>query len=125
MSYTDLPPVGGDHDPCWTAWGIHETEIGDEHWMHNMEHGGVVFLYNCPGGCEPEIQEMSDFVDEHWGTSLLTPYSLMDSRFAAVAWGVRLVTDCLDMEAMGAFYDAHADQGPESTSSMPPTDCMD
>jgi hypothetical protein len=125
MTYVDLPPVGGDHDPCWAAWGVYEAEIGDENWVHNMEHGAVVFLYNCPEGCESEVQEMSTFVEEHWGHSLLSPYSLMESRFAVVAWGVRLVTECLDMDAMAQFYEIHVDHAPESTTSMPPEDCME
>ncbi len=125
LVYTDLPPVGGDHDPCWAPWGVYEAEIGDEHWVHNMEHGGVVFLYNCPEDCEAEVEEMTAFVDDHWGTSLLAPYALMDSTFAVAAWGVRYVSDCFELEAAATFYEAHVDQGPESTSSMPPEGCMD
>ncbi len=125
LAYSDLPPVGGDHDPCWVDWGVHDAEVGDEHWVHNMEHGGVVFLYNCPEGCEAEVEEMSTFVDEHWGTSLLAPYTLMDAGFAVAAWGVRLVSDCFELDAASAFYESHVDQGPESTSSMPPEGCMD
>jgi len=104
---------------------VYEAEIGDEHWVHNMEHGAVVFLYNCPDGCATEVEQMVQFVDAHWGTSLLAPYSLMDSKFALAAWGVRLVSECFDLEAAEAFYASHVDQGPESTSSMPPDRCMD
>jgi hypothetical protein len=125
VDYEDTPPTGGNHDPCWAAWGEHAEELADEQWVHNMEHGGVVLLYNCPGGCETERASLAGFVEDHPGNSLLAPYADMDGSFAIVAWRHRLETDCLDMDAFTTFYDTHVDQAPESTQSMPPAACMD
>ncbi len=125
VDYADRPLTGGNHDPCWAAWGEHTNELPDENWVHNMEHGGVVLLYNCPEGCENERASMAQFVEDRWGTTLLSPYAGLDESFAIVAWGFSLVTSCLDMEAFGTFYDTHVDRGPESTQSLPPAGCMD
>lgn len=120
--YPDPPPAGGDHNPCWATWGVHTDPVPDELWVHNLEHGGIVYLYNCPSGCDAEKAELASFAD---GKSfvLVTPYSEMSKKFAAVAWGWRLVTDCVDMDAFAAFYDEHVDQAPESISSDPPSSC--
>ncbi|MBA2321104.1 MAG: DUF3105 domain-containing protein [Deltaproteobacteria bacterium] len=53
--YEDPPPSSGDHDGCWSRWGVHVDPVPDERWVHNLEHGGVVFLYDCPEGCAEEV----------------------------------------------------------------------
>ncbi len=35
--------------------------------MHNLEHGGVVFLYNCPLGCEDEIADLQSVMEARPG----------------------------------------------------------
>ncbi|MET0283870.1 MAG: DUF3105 domain-containing protein [Polyangiales bacterium] len=122
--YTDLPPVGGDHNQCWANWGVHETELADENWVHNLEHGGIVFLYNCAsGGCANEVDTMRVFVSGRT-QALLTPYAALPTRFAVVAWGVRLTTNCFDMPAFQRFYPQHVDNAPESIASDPPRSCQ-
>lgn len=125
VDYTELPPTSGDHDPCWAEWGVHTEELRAENWVHNMEHGGVIFLYNCPDGCADDIEAMSQLVEEFGEHYVLTPYSLMDSAYAVVAWEHRLLLGCADIDAMRSFYLAHVDQGPESTTSPPAEGCMD
>lgn len=122
--YDDPPPMGGNHNACWAEWGVHTEEVGDEHWVHNMEHGGVVFLYNCPDGCDEEVTELTQYVTSVGSLALLTPYSEMPYRFAAVSWGWRLLQDCLDMDTMDVFYTNHVGEGPESSSANPPDGCM-
>ena len=122
IPYADLPPAGGPHNPCWAAFGVHETPVPAERWVHNLEHGGVVFLYNCPEGCDTEVEQLQTLVD---GTpqALLTEYEGLPARFAVVAWGHRLVSDCFDSEAFLAFYADHVDQAPESITAGPPAGC--
>lgn len=123
VDYTDVPPTSGDHDPCWAPWGVHETEVPDERWVHNLEHGGVVLLYNCPDGCDAEVDALAAMVEERGAFGLLTPYAALPARFAAVSWGHRYVTDCFDPEALEAFWDARANRAPESLTSDPSPSC--
>ncbi len=124
VAYDTKPPMGGDHNACWAEWGVHAEAVADENWVHNLEHGGVVFLYNCPDGCETEVEQLSGYVTALGPTALLTPYAEMEDRFAAVSWGWRLLQDCLDLSAMQTFYANHVDQGPESSTSGPADGCM-
>jgi len=122
--YDDLPPAGGDHNPCWAEWAVYDTELPDENWVHNLEHGGIVYLYDCPGGCEAEVAELQEIFDSREaGTVIVTPYAGLDGGFAVVAWGWRMVTDCFDRPAFDAFYDDHVDQAPESVRSGPSASC--
>ena len=122
LDYDDPPPFGGDHDPCWGPWGVHTTELPDENWVHNLEHGGVVILHNCDG-CS-EVAELEAWVvGQPEGTVLISPYANLSTAFAAVAWGRRLMTDCGEVETMQAFYDLYVDQAPESVVAPPPSSC--
>lgn len=47
------------------------------------------------------------------------PYASLPTRFAAVSWGRRLLTDCFDEAQMEAFYAEHVDNAPESITSNP------
>lgn len=122
--YDDPPPTGGDHNACWADWGVHAEEVGDEHWVHNMEHGGVIFLYNCPDGCDDDVAAMANYVTSLGPTALMTPYAAMPYRYATVSWGWRLLQSCLDLETMKSFYNAHVDQAPESSTAYPSDGCM-
>lgn len=44
--YNHNPPVSGEHYPIWARWQIHTDPLARGYYVHNLEHGGVVFLYN-------------------------------------------------------------------------------
>ena len=123
IEYPDPPPVGGDHDACWARWGVHEEAVPARNWVHNLEHGGVVFLHHCPSGCPDELAALAALSRANLRT-LVTPYAELNVRFAVVAWGVRLQSDCFDQRAFQAFYDAHFNHGLESIASEPPASCQ-
>jgi hypothetical protein len=122
IDYPDLPPAGGDHDACWTTFGVHASEVPDERWVHNLEHGAVVFLHNCSDGCADERRELEAMVEGR-PFALVLPYAQLPTRFGVVAWEHRLLSDCLDADAFAAFYTDHVNQAPESTTSAPPSGC--
>jgi hypothetical protein len=126
IDYPDPPPSSGPHNTCWGSWGVQSTPLRPERWVHNLEHGGVVLLYRCEAGCSAELEMLKSFVASHERT-ILTEYAPlpMPARFAAVAWGYRLVSDCLDLRAFQAFYAEHFDQGPESISVGPGPECSE
>lgn len=122
IEYADVPPTGGDHSACWTTFGVHATEVPDERWVHNLEHGAVVFLHHCPDGCEAERTKLEGLARGR-PFSVVVPYAQLPTRFGVVAWGHRLLADCLDEEAFTQFYDAHVNQARESSTSGPPSSC--
>ena len=121
--YDVLPPTGGAHHECWAEWGVHTEEVADEAWVHNLEHGGVAFLYNCPDGCPEDVATLTQLVEGLPVLALLSPYAAMESRFAATAWGYRLLLECADVDALGAFYEDHVGHAPEYEIGGPPDDC--
>jgi hypothetical protein len=122
VPYADLPPAGGDHSTCWATWGVHDSEVRTERWVHNLEHGGVVLLYRCDGDCDADIERLRAFTTSHART-LLTPYAQLPRRFGVVAWEHRLLMDCLDEEALERFYAARFNHGLEAIDAEPSTIC--
>lgn len=58
INYAHNPPASGDHWPWPAPWGVHTEYLPREWWVHNLEHQGIVLLYNCPypkgdGGVRP------------------------------------------------------------------------
>jgi hypothetical protein len=122
LHYPDPPPVAGNHNPSWAKWGVHNEAVPDECFVHNLEHGGVVFLYNCPKGCANEVKQMTAFVAANHLT-VLTTYPLLTKKFAIVAWGHRIVSECFDMAAFKTFYDSYVNMAPEQLDVNPTKEC--
>jgi hypothetical protein len=126
LVYEQEPPMGGDHNPCWAPWGVHEAEVAAENWVHNLEHGGIVFLTNCTGdSCEADWAALVAWVETlPEGRAILSPYGAAPQPYTAVSWGHRLELGCFDLPALQAFYEARGGQGPEDVTSGPSSACM-
>ncbi len=124
IDYEIRPPAGGPHNPCWYDWGVYTSEVPDDRWVHNQEHGGVVFLYNCPDGCEAEVEALVAAFGSRERV-IISPYAGMRWRFAASAWERRILLNCLDLDKLDRFYNAHFANGPEDVASMAPGGCME
>lgn len=141
--YPDPPPTGGVHNVCWASWGVHDTDPGDEYWVHNEEHGGVILAYqpaDCPAssgatrsiadeGCSGEVTDLEGLLRvasdpasdaQQW---IITPYEQLPVRWAAVSWGHRRMLGCFDVEALVEFYQHHVGLGADDDPSGPPDSC--
>lgn len=129
-AYDSSPPSHGPH--CGT-WGYYAT-YGEArplpacNFVHNLEHGAVVLLYNCPDGCADVVAQLQGILDAPPDDPdclvprlVLTPYAEMEARVAASAWGFTWTSDCFDdaaRQALIAFIEAHlgsAGDAPEPT----------
>jgi hypothetical protein len=110
------PPHSGKHFPVWSSWGEKLMPVQRGFWVHNLEHGGIVLLYNCPNGCDAELDVLREVFDARPDHSmLLTPDPLLGgSRFAAVAWTWVYAFDEPMLEQLLCFVDQHYDHAPES-----------
>jgi hypothetical protein len=124
IEYLNGPPAGGDHDRCWAQWGVYDEPLAARNWVHNLEHGGIVVLYNCPDGCSEEVAVLESWVESLGNTAILSPDPTLVTRFAVIAWEHRLLTECLDEDGFRDFYERRVDQAPESTTAMPSSACM-
>jgi hypothetical protein len=131
ITWSSNPPSSGPHFPIWAAYQTFTTPVERGYYVHDLEHGAVVFLYKCgdPGGC-PEIaaglQQVvdslpadplcTDIADTNGGVrvrAVLTPDPLIDVPVAAVAWGWTYKASCLDPTTLRAFATDHYGQGTE------------
>lgn len=122
VSYGTNPPSSGAHYEHWGAFRVYEAPLPRGFWVHSMEHGAVVIAYSCED-CADEVARARAFIDTlpidplcKSGPKrriILTPDPLLDTRWAAAAWGYTLKADCFEAESFRAFVDAHYGRGPE------------
>lgn len=120
VAYPSYPPMSGDHNACWAEWGVHTEVVQPENWVHNLEHGGVVFVYAAELGAE-DLAALTALVQGFpEGRALLTPASdPMDALVAAVSWEHRILLGCYDGDALTSFFWANIANAPEDTTSPP------
>lgn len=119
--YAANPPASGPHWPMWQEpWGAYPDGVPRERWVHNLEHGGVVLLYNCPSGCDDVVTALNELregtrPDQYNEQRLLVlPDAQMPHKVAAVAWLWRWQGEAVDRAALRCFVDARYDHAPES-----------
>ncbi|HEX9100398.1 MAG TPA: DUF3105 domain-containing protein [Candidatus Dormibacteraeota bacterium] len=127
-TYKFYPPTSGPHysvaGSAPVAWGTVDTLVEGQ-FVHNLEHGGIVVLYNCPSGsdCTTLKDQLTNYVknlapvEPTYGESkmVMTPYSHgMQKKVALIAWHYIEFLDAYDQNAITQFYENHVDQGPEA-----------
>lgn len=127
VNWTSNPPTSGPHYPVWAAYDQDYPELQRGYWVHDLEHGAVVFAYRCDAGC-PEVAAQLDAVvkalpvDSTCASpvkqrSLVVEDPLLpaDNTVDAVAWGVyySAAGACVDPATLESFYFDHVAQGPE------------
>jgi hypothetical protein len=132
VAYAQNPPSSGPHDPRWARWQrtYDDPPMRREHWVHNLEHGGVVLLYRCPLGC-PDVVAQLEAVQASLSTdpkclapltsrTLITADPLLpaDAPIAAVAWGRVYTAQCVDAVTLKAFIERRRGFGPEDTCAQ-------
>jgi hypothetical protein len=142
LEFSSNPPSSGAHYPQPVDWALEYPIVIDRgNYLHNEEHGGIVLLYDCPGGCQdvadglaaigkalpqdPQCDGLSNglsMVNARW---LVTSDSDLPAgvQVAAAAWGWTYKADCLDPVTVNAFItDHYAKGGSDRTNCKPPTD---
>jgi hypothetical protein len=124
-AYSHYPPTSGPHFPVWADFRSFELVVSPGYYLHSEEHGAVVLLLNpkTPGDDKADFAKLKALADAYPQDPLcdaktrhrivVAGDTAMDARFAAVAWGWSLKSDCLDSAAFSAFMQDHYGQGPE------------
>jgi hypothetical protein len=122
-SYATRPPSSGDHDGNWPDFHTYPQPVPWANLVHALEHGAIVIVYNCPGGCPDEVAQAQAFIDALPVDSLCTgadprrvilaPDPTLDVRWAATAWTWTLRAGCFLTDAFAAFARDHYGQGRE------------
>jgi hypothetical protein len=115
--YNSTPPTSGPHIGSEVApWGVHTDPIENEVQVHNLEHGGVMFQYNCE--CPEAIAILEQLADPSTGYPvkvIAAPYPEMEVEIALTSWHYRwtMTADEVTREAVLSFIDAHVDHAYE------------
>jgi hypothetical protein len=126
VAYQHQPPTSGSHysqsGVAPVAWQFIGT-LQPEAWVHNLEHGGIVVLYNCPSGCDDLQKQLTTYVNNivpaepQYGEYkiIMSPYSegMGTHKVAVLAWDRIELLDGYDQAKITQFYEAHVDKGPE------------
>jgi Protein of unknown function (DUF3105) len=129
VTYSTNPPSSGPHYPRWARWDMTYGPgvLARPYWVHNLEHGGVVFLVSCPGGCPEVVQQLealqASLPKDPKCAGLSTPTRTLISsdellpagvQVAAAAWGATYVASCFDEPTLRTFYMEHFGKAPEN-----------
>jgi len=121
IPYQHHPPSSGPHYPTPAPWGIALEPVQESVFVHNLEHGGVVFLYNCSEDCSALEQQFRDFYAAAPPESafkevkiLVSPYTQpLPTPIVALAWDHQLNLEKFDADLLLRWYQRFVNKGPE------------
>ena len=145
VRYTNCPPASGKHyigagvGPIAPKLYGPDDKTIPQGWVHNLEHGAIVLLYNCgpngdPAACTPAGQSALASLYQQWpkspicnitpgtnDTPVITRFDDMAYPYAAIVWDVVLPMDTLDSTAMFDFYTRQGERNNPEPRCAPPT----
>lgn len=111
VSYSQTPPVGGNHNPIWQNCGVYSQQLQNENAVHSLEHGAVWITYR-PDLPADQVQKLRELTQKR-SYVLLSPYPGLEKPIVASAWGVQLQLDSADDPRLPQFISKYA-QGPQT-----------
>ena len=138
VRYTFCPPASGPHynaagqGPIQPRfYGPDDTTV-PQNWIHNLEHGTLVILYNCNrGGCDAaSLAQLRAMVGTFPVSPIckipalnispvITRLDSMQTPYAALVWGRVLLQDKLDTAQILAFFEQYGDRtNPEAQCNV-------
>ncbi len=123
-AYNSNPPTSGPHYAEQHEWGVYDQPAEEEQFVHNLEHGGILFLYkDLDAETLPRLKGLVEDLEKINGRVLMAPYpKLQDARIALTAWEWLDKLQSYDEKRIRDFFTAHVDRGPEK---VPITDHQD
>ena len=117
--YHSVPATSGKHWPTPADWGIYSNPVPQERFLHNLEHGGIVIVYQPAKVSASDLQALTTYVQQQVTTErfkvILTPWggANFGHSVAVVGWQWLLYLDSADTDGIRAFVDAHYGKAPE------------
>src|SRR3569623_273760 len=130
ITWSSNPPTSGTHYPIWAGFDRHYDALERGYWVHDLEHGAIVYGYRCDAGC-PDLAAKLDAVVKALPTDATCtapvkqralvvedPLLPADGMVVAVSWGsVYKASTCADQTTLVDFYYDHVAHGPEDFCS--------
>lgn len=119
--YNSDPPTSGPHYPQEAQAGFYDTGIYQYpagYLLHNLEHGYVIFWYNCASLSESACSELKSQIktvmDEVNNVKVIGyPSDSIDVPIAMTSWGRLQKLVSFDAAQARAFYNTNLNRSPE------------
>jgi hypothetical protein len=111
ITYEQIPPVGGEHNPVWQNAGFYERQVPQETAVHTLEHGAVWITYRAdlPEDQKEELRRIVESQD----CLLASPYPSLSTPVVTSAWGKQLRLKSVDDPKLQEFILAYR-KGPQT-----------
>ena len=130
VTYNHNPPTSGCHYSLGYGHapiqaGSYDKVVRPEYWVHNLEHGYIVVLYNCPNGCTVQFQLLRSWYRSlppdpsgavSYAKVLILPWLSLPAPFAAVSWDWYYPIPDFSITEVQRFYANHVGQGSEASA---------
>jgi hypothetical protein len=115
------PPTSGPHYSGELEAGFYESndyEYPAGYLVHNLEHGYIIFWYNCDlldeDGCTALKDQIRTTMDDLGGTKMIAyPWPSIDVPLVLTSWGRMQKFESFDAEQAKAYYRANLNKAPE------------
>jgi len=111
VTYEQIPPVGGPHDPTWEPCGFYRSPIRKEMGVHSMEHGAV-WITHIPELAATEVAALQAMVVGRTHV-LVSPFAGIPSPVVASAWGEQLLLESAADPRLAQFVEFF-EEGPQT-----------
>jgi hypothetical protein len=126
-TYNSDPPAGGDHYPTTMPTKFYkESDLASlpqypvGYLVHNLEHGYVIFWYNCQvyqGTCDSLMQQIQQVMSQFGGVKVIAfPWHTINVPVVLTSWGRLLRLSTPDQTVMTQFVQTYRFQAPEPNS---------
>jgi len=128
LSYTFCPPASGKHfnapnqGPIAPRFYGPDDNIIPQNWIHNLEHGGIVILYNCArSACDSTSLDQLRQLAVNFPASprckvaggltspVIARFDTMKANYAAVLWDRVLYQDTLNTAEILEYFKNEAE----------------
>jgi hypothetical protein len=117
------PPTSGKHyDVSWRPAFYHEPPAGVEypegHLVHSLEHGYIIFWYNCEllddQACAELKEEIQTVMNaERMNKVIAFPWTTIDYPVVLTSWGRMLEMETFDAQQAREYVRQNRNQSPE------------
>jgi len=119
VTYAQIPPAGGPHDPAWEDCGAYPQPVRNENAVHALEHGTVWVTYR-PGLAAADVAALvSTLHAVKSGKTILSPYDGLPSPVVVTVWDAQLGLTGADDPRLALFLGFYGDghTAPEPNAS--------
>lgn len=112
VSYPQVPPVGGIHNPLWQQCGFYDQPVPNEKAVHSLEHGAI-WITHRPDLPADQVESLATLARSR-NLVLVSPWNNgLPAPVVVTGWGRQLRLESVSDPRLLEFVRLYANQGPE------------